>query len=62
MRTEVRQGLGLLAIAAICLLIALAMGASEGAGPVVRGAAILFAIGGLVLVAIGLLRRETPPS
>ena len=52
MRKELRQGLGLLAVAAICLLI----GAVGGdARDVALLGAFLFGLGGLLLVAFGLI-------
>lgn len=58
MRKEVGQGLGLLAVAAICGLLALTASDDSQVGAVAGGAALLFALGGLVLVAVGLLRRQ----
>lgn len=56
MTKEVRQGLGLVCIGLICLVLSTA---SDGqAGVVVRAAALLFTLGGLALVAAGLLRRQ----
>lgn len=56
MAKEVRQGSALICAALICLLLALAM--SGQGGVVLRTAAILFGIGGLALVTVGLLRGE----
>lgn len=55
MTKEVRQGAALLCIALICLMFAATGNADVAriAGP----AAMLFGIGGLALVAVGLLRR-----
>lgn len=54
MSKEVRQGAALVCIALICLVVSLA---AEGQGAVVvRAAASLFGVGGLVLVVFGLLR------
>lgn len=56
MTTEVRQGLGLVCVAVICALVSLA-GTGDVFPRLAYGAAILFGIGGLALVAVGLLRR-----
>lgn len=54
MAKEVRQGAALICVALACLLLSVA---TEGQGAVVlRGAAILFGLGGLALAAFGLLR------
>lgn len=55
MRKEVSQGFGLLAIAAVCGLIGAVTGEE---GQVALLGAFLFGIGGLVLVAYGLLRGQ----
>lgn len=57
MTKEVRQGLGLLAVALICLLLGLAAGGADAAR-ILNPAALLFGIGGLVLVAVGLFRTS----
>lgn len=56
MNKEVRQGLALLVIAAAFGLIAVAT-RGEDVGQVVGLGGFLFALGGLALVAVGLLRR-----
>lgn len=55
MTKEVRQGAALICLALICLLVSL-VATGQGA-VVIRAAAILFGIGGLVLAAAGLIRR-----
>lgn len=59
--TNVRNGLSLLAVAAICELIALAMGVGDATpgdpADLAQGAAILFAIGGLALIVVGLIKK-----
>lgn len=57
MTKEVRQGLGLVCVALIALLVSLA--ASEDIGRFLRGAALLFGVGGLIIIAVGLFRRPT---
>lgn len=52
MRKEVSQGLGLLAVAAVCLLVSAVAG---GAREVALLGAFLFGLGGLALLAYGLL-------
>lgn len=54
MAKEVRQGGALLCIGLICLLLSAAGG---DVGRIAAPAAMLFGIGGLALVAVGLLRR-----
>lgn len=57
MDKEVRQGLGLLAVASVFGLLLLITGTETGTiGSVVRVAAILFGLVGLAFVAVGLLR------
>lgn len=56
MTKELQQGLGLVCIGLICLLVSTA---AEGQPAVViRAAALLFGVGGLALLAFGLLRRQ----
>lgn len=54
MTTRIRDGLVLLAIAALCLLVSLL--ADGQAADVIRGLAILCGIGGLVALVVGLVR------
>lgn len=56
MTKEVRQGAALICAALICLLLSLA---TSGQGEIVlRATAVLFGIGGLALVTVGLLREQ----
>lgn len=55
MTKELRQGLGLLVVAAAIGLLWIAVG---GDVPVIGGAALLFALGGLFVVAVGLFRGD----
>lgn len=54
MSDNTRKGLGLLAVAAALWIVSL--GGDNQFMKVVSGAAVLFALGGLLVVAIGLLR------
>lgn len=57
MAKEVRQGAGLICVALIALVLSAAL---EDQGAVMaRAVAILFALGGLALVALGLFREST---
>lgn len=56
MTKEVRQGLGLVCVGLICLLLSTATDGQSAV--VVRATALLFTLGGLALVAVGLLRRQ----
>ena len=56
MATRIRDGLVLLTAAALCLLVSLL--ASGQAADVLRGVAILAAIGGLVVLVVGLARTR----
>lgn len=57
MATQIRDGLVLLAGAALCLLVSLL--ASGQAADVLRGVAILCGIGGLAVLVVGLVRART---
>ena len=56
MTKEVRQGAALVCIALICLVFA--AGGNDDVLRIAGPAAMLFGIGGLALVAVGLLRRD----
>lgn len=57
MTKEVRQGVGLVCLGLICLLVS--TGLSGQADNAARAVAMLFGLGGLALVAVGLLREPT---
>lgn len=57
MATRIRDGLVLLAVAALCLLASLLAGGQ--AADVVRGIAILCGIAGFAVLIVGLVRTRT---
>lgn len=57
MAKEMQQGLGLICVALVCLIISTALsGQGDNAA---RAVAMLFGIGGLALVAVGLFRHSS---
>lgn len=55
MTKEIRQGLGLLCVAAVCALVGIP--ATGDVERIANPAAVLFGIGGLLVLAVSLFRR-----